>query len=69
MTHSVKAAVEILNDAATDVHHSVYEPAWLQPWCERFLMHAIRHITRYERDVYPKVRGSRKGNPVTRGVR
>lgn len=30
----------------------------------KVLHHAIRHLAYPDRDIYPKVRGSRKGDPI-----
>lgn len=61
----IMQAVVILNAAAARCES---DPDVLNGWTRQrimYLRHAIRHITRPDRDVYPKSRKGTKRRPVT----
>lgn len=69
LTHEDQRAVSILNTVwkLVQLDGKMSDAAVAQ--ADRILTHAIQHVARPDRDVYPKVRRSRKGNPVRRLAR
>jgi hypothetical protein len=59
-------AVAILNDALDRLEEREADHGDGEPCAIRILYHAIQHISRPERDVYPKTRKGTKGRPVIR---
>lgn len=64
MELSVMEATEILNRAADAVTADLGIPEHVAVVAVRLLTHAITHINRPERDVYPKTRKGNKTRPV-----
>jgi hypothetical protein len=65
-TEDDRNAIQIMAHAADRVIADLVTPKFERFRAVKILHHAIRHLAYPDRDVYPKVRGSKKGAPVVR---
>lgn len=66
MSKDIADAVRILKECLDGVRATDDYLSYQRLVAFAYLSHAISHISRPERSVYPKVRNATKRNPVTR---
>jgi hypothetical protein len=66
LTDDDRRAIQIMAHATDHVVADLLTPNFERFRAVKILHHAIRHLAYPDRDTYPKVRGSKKGDPVVR---
>jgi hypothetical protein len=65
-TRAEREAIRILAHLSDYVAADLAVPEFERFQAIKVLHHAVRHLAYPDRDVYPKVRRSKKGDPVVR---